>query len=396
MTESAQDHTSQDRAPSRALAIATVGLCLFFTALPSISPWFTPDELISKTEQRYLAVWPRLDATRASLESWPDRFEAWYDDRLGFRDWMIRSWARLSIGVFGVSPSDQLIVGESGWLFYGDRHDVEHYRGLDPLSSGELETWTRVLEERRDWLAERGIAYLLVLAPDKNLVYPEYMPARLPRHSEVHPLDQLARHLAATSDVEVVDLLPVLLAAKQRERVYHLTDTHWNDRGAYEAYLAIHARLQQMLPELEQVPAAQVTRGQHVEPGMGLAHLVGLTDVYPEIVLDAPITAPRATVKPEHALSYDARVRTLQPIAHGVPDESLPRAVMFRDSFANALVPYLAEDFSRILFVWNRDVDPRVVSVEQPDVVIQEIVGRFLGRRPRGIEEVRQREQLRR
>jgi hypothetical protein len=59
---------------------------------------------------------------------------------------------------------------------------------------------------------------------------------------------------------------------------------------------------------------------------------------------------------------------------------------MFRDSFANALVPYLSEHFHRILYVWQRDLDSRVVLVEQPDVVIQQIVGRFLGRRPAGIE----------
>ncbi len=395
MTEPDPNSANENRPTSRRMAIVTVLLFLGFTSLPSISPWIAPEEMISQTEQRFLAAWPRLDATRASVESWPDRFENWYDDRLGFRDWLIRSWARLSIGVFGVSSSDQLIIGESGWLFFGDRREVEHYRGLDPLSDQELETWTRVLEERRDWLAERGIAYLLVLTPDKSLVYPEYMPTRLPRVSEIHPLDQLARHLEASSDVEVLDLLPVMLAAKQQERLYHLTDTHWNDRGAHQAYLAIHQRLRQMLPALADVPPAQVTRSQHVEPGMGLAHIVGLSDAYPEIVLDSPIVAPRAAIKPEHMPGYDERVRTLQPIAHGVPGDELPRAVMFRDSFANALVPYLAEDFSRILYVWDRDVDPRVVAIEKPDIVIQEIVGRFLGRPPRGIEDVRQKQRIR-
>jgi len=65
--------------------------------------------------------------------------------------------------------------------------------------------------------------------------------------------------------------------------------------------------------------------------------------------------------------------------------------VMFRDSFANALIPYLAEDFSRVAFVWDRDLDPELVLRERPDVVIQEIVGRFLGRRPKDIDEVRAR-----
>jgi len=90
-------------------------------------------------------------------------------------------------------------------------------------------------------------------------------------------------------------------------------------------------------------------------------------------VLDAPLVAPRADVKAEHVRGYEERVRTLQPIAHGVADEALPRAVMFRDSFANALVPYLSEDFSRILFVWNRDVDPDAVARHAPDIVIHQI-----------------------
>ena len=79
----------------------------------------------------------------------------------------------------------------------------------------------------------------------------------------------------------------------------------------------------------------------------------------------------------------------MRPFARGVGDRSLPRAVMFRDSFANAFVPYLSEHFERILYVWDRDVDARVVSVERPDVVIQEIAGRLLARRPRGIDEAR-------
>ena len=121
---------------------------------------------------------------------------------------------------------------------------------------------------------------------------------------------------------------------------------------------------------------------------LGLASLVGLQDSYPEEVLIAEPIDPKAEIAREYRAGYERRVRTLSPFAHGVSDAKLPRAVMFRDSFGNALVPYLSEHFRRILYVWNRDVDPRVVGVEKPDIVIQQIVGRFLGRRPRGIQEL--------
>jgi hypothetical protein len=59
-------------------------------------------------------------------------------------------------------------------------------------------------------------------------------------------------------------------------------------------------------------------------------------------------------------------------------DTRLPRAVVFRDSFGSALVPFLAEHFSRALFLWQYNVDPDVVLAERPAVVIQEWVGRRL------------------
>jgi hypothetical protein len=59
----------------------------------------------------------------------------------------------------------------------------------------------------------------------------------------------------------------------------------------------------------------------------------------------------------------------------------VPRAVVFRDSFGSALVPYLSEHFSRALYLWDSNVNPAVVAQEQPQVVIQEWAGRRLSMR---------------
>ena len=61
-----------------------------------------------------------------------------------------------------------------------------------------------------------------------------------------------------------------------------------------------------------------------------------------------------------------------------IPGSTLPRAVIFRDSFASRLVPFLSEHFSRAVYLWQNDFDADVVRQEHPDVVIQEIVGRHL------------------
>jgi anthranilate/para-aminobenzoate synthase component II len=51
---------------------------------------------------------------------------------------------------------------------------------------------------------------------------------------------------------------------------------------------------------------------------------------------------------------------------------------MFRDSFTLNLAPLLSENFQRILYLWQYEVDMKVVHKEHPDVVIQEIVERKL------------------
>jgi hypothetical protein len=61
-----------------------------------------------------------------------------------------------------------------------------------------------------------------------------------------------------------------------------------------------------------------------------------------------------------------------------VDDPHLPKAVVYRDSFGSALVPFLAEHFQRMVTLWEYDVVPATIREEQPQVVIQQWVGRRL------------------
>ena len=47
-------------------------------------------------------------------------------------------------------------------------------------------------------------------------------------------------------------------------------------------------------------------------------------------------------------------------------DQGLPSLVMSRDSFADALIPYMSENFSRSVDVWKPNVDLLVIEKEKP------------------------------
>jgi hypothetical protein len=56
----------------------------------------------------------------------------------------------------------------------------------------------------------------------------------------------------------------------------------------------------------------------------------------------------------------------------------LPRAVVYRDSMGIPLIPLLSENFSRVMYVESRRLDPALILREKPDIVIEEMVERAM------------------
>ncbi len=344
--------------------------------LPGIGTLLGVDRTSLSGENRNLAAGPGLPTTWSAARAFPDAFSRYFEDRFAFRARLVRWQARLRFQALHSSPTPDVVTGRDGWLYYAADGAREDFGRNEPFPAKELETWRLTLQHTQDWLAARGITYLFVIAPDKHAVYPEFLPRSLHPVRDGSRIDDLVGYLARHSTVHVLDLRPALLVAKTRERLYHRTDTHWNDRGAYVAYGQILERLRQRVPGLEPLGREAFEPREERSPGMDLAGMLGLTDVLSEEEL---ILHPR---RPRVALTVDPA----RPDPHGmearliteIPGSQRPRALIFRDSFGSALIPFLSEHFSRAIYLWQYDVDPQIVATERPDVVIQEWVGRRL------------------
>lgn len=298
--------------------------------------------------------------------------------RFAFRGALVRTQAALRYRVSGVSPLPTVFEGREGWWYYADDGSIDDITRATRFTSEELEAWRTTLQRTYDWLRQRGIAYVFVLAPDKPTIYPEFLPASL----RVDPArdsraDQLVQMLQARTTVPVVDLRAPLLAAKAEARIYHRTDTHWNDRGAVVAYRQIIAAVRTQTARVPAAfasdrfrPAAREVRGLDLPEMAGIAGQITETDLTLEPApprrarVVEPVPAPPTFIGPRLVTTLD--------------DATLPRAVFYRDSFGSALVPFLAEHFQRMLVLWEYDVTPETVRAERPDIVIQEWAGRRL------------------
>jgi hypothetical protein len=331
------------------------------------------------SEKRRLAPPPAVRLSQPLEVSYLAAFESWWNDSFGFRRSLVVGYSRALLAL-GISPTPSVIVGRSGWLFFAGDEALASYRALQPFTESELVAWQRRIETRRDWLAERGIHFLVVIAPNKETIYPEFMPVSLNRVRPVTRLDQLVTYMRAHSSVAMVDPRDALRSAKVEGIVYLRTDTHWNDAGAWLLHREILIGLRPWYPQLEPIPAAAFVPNVRTGWSGDLASMLGLDGRLSEDKLElAPRNGRAARVADPGPRPEDPQ-RKLSAAERGIT--SLPRAVMFHDSFGLSLQPFVAESFSRIVFSsgptnWRRNFDAVLVERERPAVVIQEIAERF-------------------
>jgi len=269
---------------------------------------------------------------------------------------------------------NKVIAAADGWLVHASAISTDDYQRSDPLTAEELALIQTRLQEVSDRLKAENIQLYLVVAPNKNTIYPEKVPAELKVLGDETRLDQLSAYLRANLDVPLLDLRPDLLAAKEDYQVYYRTDTHWNEIGAFIAYRAIAGRLAQDFPAVKPHALSDFSRVPLTYSG-DMTRTAGNLHLKEESETLQPLFTPQADID-THATDtevlFDAYVTTDNPNAQ------LPRALIYRDSFFTDLLPFLAEHFSHAECFWTYDYNLSSDLQTQPDLVIIEFTERSI------------------
>lgn len=355
--------------------LLTAGFCgvLF---LPLFASFVDLDPAAEMGTLRFPEDPPRIEASWASWRSFPHRFESFFQERFGFRRSLVRADRLLKYRIFRVSANPSVVLGKADWFYL--RAALDNHRAQPLLSTAKLDEWRILFEERRAWLEERGIRYLVVFAPDKSSIYPEHIPDAYRAHSRISRLDQLLQHLEDHSQVSVLDLRSALLPSRDSLTLYPRTDSHWTDLGASLAAERIADALGRWFPEVADVDPA-IRDGTRWTWGGDLTELLGVEASIPEQMPIRDLVPAQAVRVADLAHRYPWYL--ICPV-YETGDPRLPRGVIFRDSFAIRLVPFLAERFRRLVSPWcvrPTLFDPSLIEEEKPDVVIDQFVERQLG-----------------
>lgn len=305
-----------------------------------------------------------------SLVDFPQNYGVSFNSNFNFRDNLIRLDYRSRYFLLRERVFPQVLIGEDNWMFYTGEGNLDYYQRVKPLSTEQIALIKSNLEDIQKKLAADGIHFLFVIAPNKETIYADYLPAGIPRADNPTRADQITGSLENTL-VHVLDLRPVLQKARLEGPVYFKTDTHWNPVGARAAYEAILLAMRPDFPILQPHPLADFDQVTEISSG-DLAALIHLKGEVSE-----SFTALHARFeKPSRGFKNPPAGQMITVM----PDAVLPKAVIFRDSFFNGLQPFTSEHFSRVVYVSDFNVDFSIVSEEKPDIVMLEVAERYLDR----------------
>ena len=326
--------------------------------------------------ERGLAHAPVMPGSLREL-SWTHKTTIRYiKDRYGFRAWMLRLHGQIKVKLCGVSSNPDVILGKDGWLFFAGERNLESIRHIDPFTTEELEQFANALETRRRWLARQKIDYLFVLMPDKSTVYPEYLPEELKSLDTPSRREQLVHYLQTQTRIKVVDLTNELMRAKQFGDLYYRTDSHWNHLGGMVGSAGFVKTLNSTFVPLQPEQFTDFRVHAQLIDGGDLARFLGLKfDLHDhDVRLDRRSPEPAAL---RNSIEYMDIGNQDEVVTYG-NSAPIDKAIVFRDSFANAWIPYVSRYFDKGIWIWSYDFDCDRIRAERPQLVIDQWVERRL------------------
>ncbi len=337
----------------RIYTAAFIGICLVPAVL---TPFMKGD---ASKEKRQLAEFPSVKTEEGKLNfEFFDEFESYFSEHFAFRQQLVTTDGRLKSALTKTSADNDVIVGKDGWLYYGET--INDFLRIDTLSETEINNIANNLRIIGDYCDSKDADFIFFAAPNKNTIYPENMPYNYVPSDNESNLERLTAKLSGENFY--FDMKSALLGLESPTALYHKTDTHWNNFGAYAAHTMLMNKLNK--------GSCGTGNGWYIEYDR-LGDLAAM--LYPaEEAKDMQLHNAY-----EFKYEYTSRFRGLDDISITTSNpDSQGNLLMYRDSYGEAILPYMAEMFATAEF--SRAVPYNLQKVSEGDSVIIELVERNL------------------
>lgn len=265
----------------------------------------------------------------------------------------------------------QVVVGRSGWLLFDADGNLNSYQNVYLYEERLKNIHDEILVLDR-YLKSRGIKLIVVVAPNKETIYPNKVPPEIKRLGDSSRLDLLLGMFDEADASIMLDLRAPLREMRKDHQIYYRTDSHWNPYGAYVAYREIVERASQAYPDLQPLALDAFEFTETAPDTLDIANLLG-----GDFLREPRISILPKTEIPVSISQYSAFSRA-SLVTDGSGQEK--RLLIYHDSFGFALNTFFQYSFDEAVYIttsgYGCPTAGSWIDIFQPDILVIEIVER--------------------
>lgn len=268
--------------------------------------------------------------------------------------------------ISGICNSDQVIIGNDGWFFYSSKTDgdpIADYEGTNYYTDEQLVAAKNNILETQKKLEDRGIGFCVIVPPNKERVYSEYMPLKY-KYAQETRTDVLLNYLQQ-SGASVVNPNNEILKFSDDFKTYYKQDTHWDELGGYIGTKCALDTFNLSVPELDESIVEKDSKCN--------SDLVGIASLDGVFESDYGLTTSRTL----HDID-DSKMDEKTPCHfHNDKAEFDKTILLIGDSFRKSMAPNLAYCFKDVYVIHRDNYERKMLDSIAPDYLISEFVERY-------------------
>ncbi len=280
-----------------------------------------------------------------------------YHKYTDFKKWTIDN------SYFPESRQRDAIFGRGDWLFY--LGGINDYNAVNIPSEQDLQGKLAVLQELQSICDEKGIQLQIMVMPNKEEVYTDFMPTYNGNNVSYTKKKAytIMKYVTDNSDINYIYPLAELRAYSQIWQTYYRHDTHWNHAGAFIGTQALYEALGVPTTNILNLDIEMMVRngGDLINIGeLSTNQFNGDKDYQIAQTHISGYDQSRDVYRP--GATYTLRARSdVQSTGHAWSTAADPicdkNYVMFSDSFRISMIPYLMKDFKNCTITHYSNVE---------------------------------------
>jgi hypothetical protein len=328
-------------------------LFVFLLAAAFLIHICTKNREYSERENRNLAQNPTITWEKITNGTFMSEYEEYISDQFAFRD--ICVVLRSAVGsVMGKSESNGVYKGKDGYL-------------IQEFSEPSDENLKKQMNAIYDFSKEYPkITCYMAIVPNAVSVLADKLPANAPVYSQDSYLDEIEKELG--DELTFIDVRETLKAHNE-EYIYYKTDHHWTTLGAWYGYQKIAEEMNLkngVNAEYEVLNVTNKFQGTLAATSGYGTYTYDSISVYSDTEQDLSTlvyyveeqekqSSLYVTSALEERDKYQVFLGGNHPLVEiDTNANSKKTLLIFKDSYANCVIPFLAHDYKKIVVV-----DPR-------------------------------------